>query len=904
MMKRSINNQQVGIIAVILTLIIAFLSIGWSAFNSTMTLSNYAYVRIPYEVRVTDFVLDNVSNGGLGTFEDFGVDYITANASLPNANSTITYKVEITNMQVENGSYVGIYSANGLPEGLEIKAWTDYNLKDKICDDVDPTDCGSGAQKTFYITIGYKNSSSYDSNNTDFVFDINFDFREFHKITYNDIVGNYPTEVIDGDDLVITLDNVSADELFIEGAIEYIINIDYTYNNSLLTIPNVSEDLVVSKLQSFIIVYNANGGYFDNNTSVTTNTVRYMWKNNQNVILTGTYKIPTNSNGASLYGWYTDDTTFTTEFDPSIRITQSQNVYARWSDKTAEVNGVFFDSLQEAIDAVPTDGTLTVVTLLKNTTEGLTISEGQNIAFNLQNFSVTAPSDPNNIAVIENNGTIQISNGTIKTASTSTVAAINNNAKGTITITGGEIISTGTKQALYNNGGVVNIGGNASFSNTSSNRAAVQNNSGSMTITGGTIVSTNYYGLDNKGSSLIIGTKDGNSAPDSLLIQGKTYGVNSTKIFKYYDGTIKGTTRAISDVSKINDLETNCFIAYTSEVIGGKTYQVAYLDLGVTVTFDPNNGTVTEGTRSVQKGQAIGTLPGATRKLYIFDGWFTERNGGTQITSSTIINDDVTYYAHWSQKIVAEINGTSYYSLQSAVDATPTNGTQTTIKLLEDISENITIYQNRNVVIDLQNHTIASAVSNPVITNNGTLEITGGTINQTKAYAAINNETTGILVILDVNVSSTGGRAAVYNLGAGNVTISGNTNLSSNASGEFSISGVTINRATIMNINNNGSITVTGGTIVGNNGLAISNNGVLVLGTMDGTINTSIPMIKGETYGVKNYNIFRYYDGIIKGRTGTIDGVITEQEANTELVSGTETIDGKTYQTSHIEHTS
>lgn len=567
----------------------------------------------------------------------------------------------------------------------------------------------------------------------------------------------------------------------------------------------------------------------------------------------------------------------------------------------AEVNSVFYSTLQEAIDAVPTDGTLTVVTLLSDTTEAVTVYEGQNISFNLQSFSVTAPTTPNNLAVIENNGTIQISNGALRSSSASTVAVINNNAKGTITITGGEIISTGTKQALYNNGGVANIGGSAYLSNTSSNRAAVQNNTGSMTITGGTIVSPNYYGLDNRSASMIIGTKDGDADPDSLLIQGKTYGVYSTKKFKYYDGTIKGTTSAINDVSKIDDFETNCFVNYTSEVIDGKTYQVAYLDYGVTVTFDPNGGTVSEGTKTVQRGKAIGALPSATKNLYSFEGWFTERDGGTKITSSTIINDDVTYFAHWSQKNIAEINGEKYYTLQSAIDATPNNGTLTTIKLLMDTNENVTVYASRNVVIDLQNYTLTNAGSNPTITNKGTLEITGGTINQTSAYAAIDNAASGRLIISDVNISSTAQRAAVYNLGEGNVTISGNSYLSSNATGELTLNSVTMDRGTIMNVNTTGIINITGGTVVGTAGLGISNNGTLVLGTMnDGVISTSEPLIKGESYGVKNYNTFKFYDGIIKGRTGSVDGVISEQEANTQLQIDSEIIDGNTYVVNYL----
>ena len=89
--------------------------------------------------------------------------------------------------------------------------------------------------------------------------------------------------------------------------------------------------------------------------------------------------------------------------------------------------------------------------------------------------------------------------------------------------------------------------------------------------------------------------------------------------------------------------------------------------------------------------------------------------------------------------------------------------------------------------------------------------------------------------------------------------------------------------------------------IVGTAGLGICNNGTLVLGTMnDGVISTSEPLIKGESYGVKNYNTFKFYDGIIKGRTGSVDGVISEQEANTQLQIDSEIIDGNTYVVNYL----
>ena len=47
---------------------------------------------------------------------------------------------------------------------------------------------------------------------------------------------------------------------------------------------------------------------------------------------------------------------------------------------------------------------------------------------------------------------------------------------------------------------------------------------------------------------------------------------------------------------------------------------------------------------------AFGDLATATRQYYIFDGWFTEAEGGEQVTATSIMtrSDDLTVYAHWT----------------------------------------------------------------------------------------------------------------------------------------------------------------------------------------------------------------------------------------------------------------
>ena len=73
----------------------------------------------------------------------------------------------------------------------------------------------------------------------------------------------------------------------------------------------------------------------------------------------------------------------------------------------------------------------------------------------------------------------------------------------------------------------------------------------------------------------------------------------------------------------------------------------------LTVTFDPNGGTLAEAdrTRSLMTGEPYGTLPVPSYEGYDFAGWYTEQNGGTKIESDTTVTvaGTQTLYAHWTE---------------------------------------------------------------------------------------------------------------------------------------------------------------------------------------------------------------------------------------------------------------
>ena len=65
------------------------------------------------------------------------------------------------------------------------------------------------------------------------------------------------------------------------------------------------------------------------------------------------------------------------------------------------------------------------------------------------------------------------------------------------------------------------------------------------------------------------------------------------------------------------------------------------------VTFDGNGGTSSVGSMTTTN-QKLTSLPSASRSgSYSFDGWYTEKSGGTKITTDTVFSANTTVYAHW-----------------------------------------------------------------------------------------------------------------------------------------------------------------------------------------------------------------------------------------------------------------
>lgn len=99
-----------------------------------------------------------------------------------------------------------------------------------------------------------------------------------------------------------------------------------------------------------------------------------------------------------------------------------------------------------------------------------------------------------------------------------------------------------------------------------------------------------------------------------------------------------------------------------------------------TVTFNANGGSCSTTSKTVTYGSTYGTLPTPTRTGYSFSGWYTSVSGGSQATSSTVVNltNNQILYAHWTANtytVTFNANGGSSSTTRKIVTYGSTYGT-------------------------------------------------------------------------------------------------------------------------------------------------------------------------------------------------------------------------------------
>lgn len=211
------------------------------------------------------------------------------------------------------------------------------------------------------------------------------------------------------------------------------------------------------------------------------------------------------------------------------------------------------------------------------------------------------------------------------------------------------------------------------------------------------------------------------------LINGKTYSMGQSLTSPKFSSAPNGkVTATLQYQSKTYSLPTVSREGYTfdgwyTQATGGDKVTSIKVDPSTgaysqtlyahwsantyTLTYDKNNPdtasvgesdiTLTPAASSVKAkyDSAWGTLATASKPGYVFLGWYTKPDGGTQVTSSTIVRGNLTVYAHWRP-----ITYTIRFNPNADNGEGEVNGTMSSIKVNYDQMVNLPANQYAKTV--------------------------------------------------------------------------------------------------------------------------------------------------------------------------------------------------------------
>ena len=256
------KKLMLSIFSIYIFFFVIFLSVAFSAFEVELVMKDItAEIKfMPDDARVIGFASTTPNNGGIASNTDYNYNRVYGDITLPNSDSSVVYEVQVTNL---GNAKVGISSITGLGDNLEYTL-TGYEVGGKIQDENGQYKLGT--VMTFYITIHYAEGAT--PTNTLQSFNLLLEFRQFHSITYHGVPGEeaHPTEIMEGYDLVINTEltsidrmKITQDTVFLTYGEHYI----YDENNNILTVKNVSGDLLISyrDVSYLISLYSDNSFY-------------------------------------------------------------------------------------------------------------------------------------------------------------------------------------------------------------------------------------------------------------------------------------------------------------------------------------------------------------------------------------------------------------------------------------------------------------------------------------------------------------------------------------------------------------------------------------------------------------------------------------------------------------------
>ena len=400
------------------------------------------------------------------------------------------------------------------------------------------------------------------------------------------------------------------------------------------------------------------------------------------------------------------------------------------------------------------------------------------------------------------------------------------------------------------------------------------------------------------------GTYSGHlSIPDSVTTIGKTAfsGVGFSSISLGKAVSTIGQS-AFANCTSIHSLDITA--VSSSVTYGGSEFHSLRNPNTIYVNSDPQKSAISAAITDGRTAFAItngGTFPVTTqfsadqlatpvKDGCIFGGWYTDESCETKFTGTPAANS--TYYAKW-EAAAASVNGVGYGSLADAINAA-SNGE--TVKLLSDVTANVTIPADETITLDLNGKNIA-VTSGCAIVNKGTLTVTGsGNVTTSADESAAVANFPGATANLNGGTYSSSNWYVIKNLGTmtidGHVTVKkpdGSTDTSSlidngwygNATNDLSQTYPTSSVEVKLTIKN--------GAFEGKSGSAscsvVKNDdyGVLEItgGTFDSTSNTGT----SNATTILNWNVATISGGTFKGSYPISNGAAYNNEADQGLLT-------------------
>lgn len=281
-----------------------FLTVGFAAFQETMVMEDIsAEVRIAMDVRVSGLFVSSLNGNAVESNSDYNYNRIYGDVILPEEDSYVIYEMSVTNL---GNAKAGISEMNNSNPNLKFTL-LDYNFGEAFYADGSYT-----LGITQKILVKIERADGVTTTSDIQTFNIELVFGEFHSITYHGVPGeeNFPREIMDGRDLVITSDLTSITRLKITQDTVFLVYGDqYFYDTSTqqLTVKNVTGDLLLSYRDiSYLINLSSMSEYYKEptyrNSIVQAEFVDYVDISNAVV----TYDL-SESNDNSIVGWLNDN---------------------------------------------------------------------------------------------------------------------------------------------------------------------------------------------------------------------------------------------------------------------------------------------------------------------------------------------------------------------------------------------------------------------------------------------------------------------------------------------------------------------------------------------------------------------------------------------------------------------